>query len=114
MNDKLEILKQKTKDKPLYNMSKDEIESYIDDIFEKYDETSNIPYKYRIRSFKELYKDIADIDFDVNKETVITGEEYEDWVKEKFRDLTSEEEQAYVKCLDNISKSTGVNLYDEK
>ncbi|MDC4245597.1 hypothetical protein [Clostridium perfringens] len=71
MNNKLANLKHEAKNKPIYNMSKDEINVYMNDMFEKYDETLNIPYKYRIRSFKELYEDIADIDFDVNKKMLL-------------------------------------------
>lgn len=82
MNDKLEILKQKAKDKPIYNMARDELSNYIDDMFEKYD-TSSVPYKYRVRSFKEVYDDLINIDFEVNSEGIITGEEYEEWVRGK-------------------------------
>ncbi|MGL6184834.1 MAG: hypothetical protein ACRC1T_05585 [Clostridium chrysemydis] len=67
----------------------------------------------KVRSFKEVYDDLADIDFDINGEGVITGEEYGEWVRERFRNLTKDEESAYIKCLDNISKPTGVELYDE-
>lgn len=92
MNSKIENLKQKAKYKPLYNMPKDELNSYMNDIFQKYDETSGVPYKYRVRTFKEVYDDLVDIDFDANNERVVTGEKYKEWVKERFRNLTSEEE----------------------
>lgn len=66
----------------------------------------------KVRTFKEVYDDLIDIDFDTNNEGVVTGEEYEEWVKERFRNLTGEEEQAYVKCLDNISQDTEIVLFE--
>lgn len=31
----------------------------------------------KVRTFKEVYDDLVDIDFDTNNEGVVTGEEYE-------------------------------------
>ncbi|HFD2052185.1 TPA: hypothetical protein ACF2DE_002916 [Clostridium perfringens] len=50
----------------------------------------DLEIKYKIRTFEEVHDDIADIDFDISGEGVITGEEYEDWVKERFRNLMGE------------------------
>lgn len=47
----------------------------------------------KVRSFKELYEDLKDIEFKKTNENVVTGEEYENWVKERFRNLTDEEEK---------------------
>lgn len=65
-----------------------------------------------VRTFKQIEKDLIDIDF-VKSDNVITGEDYEDWVKSRFRHLTEEEQEAYNKCLDNISEDTGISLFDK-
>lgn len=46
----------------------------------------------KIRSFEEIHNDLMNINFEPVKENVITGEEYEDWVKARFGNLTGEEE----------------------
>lgn len=38
----------------------------------------------KIRSFEEIYNDLMDINFEPIGENVITGEEYEDWIKTRF------------------------------
>lgn len=65
-----------------------------------------------VRTFKQIEKDLIDIGF-VKSDNVITGEDYEDWVKSRFRHLTEEEQEAYNKCLDNISEDTGISLFDK-
>lgn len=38
-----------------------------------------------VRSFEELYNELIKVDFIETDKNVVTGEEYEDWIKEKFR-----------------------------
>lgn len=38
----------------------------------------------KVRSFAEIFNDLKDIDFEAIEENVVTGEEYECWVKSRF------------------------------
>lgn len=65
----------------------------------------------KIRTFEQIAKDLENIGF-VKADNAITGEDYEEWVRSRFRHLTEEEQEAYNKCLDDISEDTGISLFE--
>lgn len=77
----------------------------------------------KIRSFEEIYNDLIDIKFEPSGDNVITGEEYEDWIKTRFMTAVDSTETAkissdtiykmeykmsYLDCSDFYTKNTSV------
>ena len=51
----------------------------------------------RIRSFKELCRDLIKIDFTKTNKNIVTGEEYEDWNKSRF-----------IKAINNVDNKSEI------